>query len=298
MAEDLLWQWNTCCQEDRWPDHCVEAGDVLTDNMDIGRPEFLIEAVIVTAPTERSDIVGKGIEPDIDNMTVVDRDRNAPVKGGAGDAKIFESPFDEIDHFVTATFRHDEIRMVFDILQEFVLIVAHLEEVAFFREDLGLFAAVRAVIAVNELQVGEKCFAAGAVMTAVRRFVDIAFFIDDLEEFLNGFDMVIVGRADELVIVDHESIPEVLEAARAFNDLIHVLFWRHAGSFSGSLDLHAMFVTAGEEKGVNAAHLFVTGCCVGEYCAVCIANVQLGTRVIDRCGDIEGIVAHCLASSG
>ena len=297
VAENLLWQRNAGSEQDRWPDHRVEARDVFADNVHVRWPEFLVETVVVRAPAEGGDIVGEGVEPDVDDVLFVDRHRNAPVEGGAGDAEIFEPALDEVHHFIAAAFRHDEVWMLVDVFQELILVVAHLEEIAFFREYLCFLAAVRAVVTVDQLQIGEKGFAACAVVAAVGRFVDVAFFVDDLEELLHRFDVVVVGSADEFVVVDEERLPEVFKSARPFDDLVDVLFWRHASSFGGALDLHAVLVAAGEKEGVDAAHFFVARSSVGEHRAVGVADVQLGAWIIDRCGNIEGIVAHSFASS-
>ena len=89
--------------------------------------------------------------------------------------------------------------MIFDILQQLVLIFAHFKEIAFFFDYFSWTAAVRAV-AFYQLTLGKESFARGAVMTFVFRFVDIAFIVDGFEDFLYHFHMTRLSGADEIVV--------------------------------------------------------------------------------------------------
>ena len=87
---------------------------------------------MIGAVSQCGNIVGQRVKPYVNDVLVVDWHRNPPVKGGAGDAQIFQPLFDKADHFIAAGCWLDKVGMIFDILQQTILIFAHFKEVAFF----------------------------------------------------------------------------------------------------------------------------------------------------------------------
>ncbi|MDQ9760808.1 hypothetical protein RFZ45_18345, partial [Acinetobacter baumannii] len=79
------------------------------------------------------------------------------------------------------------------------MIVAHLEKVAFLGKNFGFLAAIRAVVTVYELQIGEEGFTRSAIVTGIRGLIDIALFVDFCKELLYRFDMVVIGGTDEFI---------------------------------------------------------------------------------------------------
>lgn len=103
MAEHLLGEGQIQRHEHSGPDDRVESHDFLADEMDIRRPVFLIETIILRAVAKRGDIVGERIHPDVDDMLRVECDRHAPGKRRAGHAQVFQTRLDEVvEHLIAA----------------------------------------------------------------------------------------------------------------------------------------------------------------------------------------------------
>ena len=107
--------------------------------------------------------------------------------------------------------------------------------------------------------------------------------------------MVVVGGADEAVVGDVHQLPQILHAAFAQDDIVHELLGGDAGLPGLLLDLHAVLVGAGEEHDVAAAQALIAGHGVGGDGAVGMADMELGRRIIDRCGNIELFAVTFLA---
>ena len=121
MTIDLLRQWQIKCHEDTRPDDGMETHDFLADKMKIRRPEFLKHLRIIQIADWRQ-IIRQRIKPYVDDMLLINRHRDTPVKRSTGNAEILQPLLDEIDHLIAAGRRLDEIRMVFDILQHLIRI--------------------------------------------------------------------------------------------------------------------------------------------------------------------------------
>ena len=67
-------------QEDR-PVDGVETEDILADDVQVSRPQlFKLLGLVLGVITNRSDIVVQCVQPDVDDMTGVEIDRNTPFK--------------------------------------------------------------------------------------------------------------------------------------------------------------------------------------------------------------------------
>src|SRR5579872_134345 len=63
------------------PVDAMEANDLLTDHVQIGRPVFLkcfLRALVRRSITNGGDIVGKRVQPNVDHVLWIVRHRNAP----------------------------------------------------------------------------------------------------------------------------------------------------------------------------------------------------------------------------
>ena len=103
------------------PNDSMETHDFLTYQMQACRPVFL-EFFRIAAVADTGEIVQQRIEPYIYNMFFIERYRNAPVESCSGNAQVFQTLFDEVNHLIAAADRLDKIRMSFNILQQSVLI--------------------------------------------------------------------------------------------------------------------------------------------------------------------------------
>ena len=104
MAEHLLGQRQIGRHQEGRPIDRVKADDVLADQVDVGRPEAGIVALVV-GKADAGHVGRQRVDPDVHDVARRARHRHAPVEAGARDAQILEAAFDEADHFVAAGFR-------------------------------------------------------------------------------------------------------------------------------------------------------------------------------------------------
>ncbi len=261
----------------------MEADDFLAYQMDIGWPE-LLELLRIIQITNRSQVVGKGIEPYIDNMLVINRHRNTPVKGGTGNAEILHALIDEINHFVATGYWLYKVRIFLDILQQAVCVFANLEEICFLRNLLDSTVAIWAAAIFIQLMLSPVAFAWSAVKASVGTFVNIPLGVNAAEDFLHNLLVTLFRGADKIIIGDIQQLPQVLETS---HDRVYVFNRGNALLLSLLLNLLAVLVTAGKEENILPCQTVEAGYRVGNGGAVSVADVQLGTRVINWGSDIE-----------
>ena len=224
-------------------------------------------------------IVGQRVEPDVDNVTRVKIDRDAPGERGTGNAQVLKAGLQEVvDHLVLAALRLDELRMLLDVLHQAVGVLAHTEEVCFLLGVHARAAAVRAA-AVLELALGPEGLTRLAVFALVRTLVNIALIIQLFEDLLHLFLVHRVGGADELVIGGVHQIPDGLNLT---GNLVNVLLRRDAGCLGLLLNLLTMLVRAGLEINVVTGHALVACDSVGQHDFVGVADVRLRRGIGDR----------------
>ena len=267
-------------QEDR-PVDGVEADDILADQVHISRPELLVVLIVVAVrivAAER-DIVGKRIQPNIDNVTRIKVHRNAPAERGTGNAQVLQTRLEEVVyHLVLAALRLDELGVLLDMLHQAVGVLAHAEEVCFLLGVYARAAAVRAA-AVLQLALGPEGLTRLAVFALVRTLVNIALIIQLFEDLLHLFLVHRVGGADELVIGGVHQIPDGLNLT---GNLVNVLLRRDAGCLGLLLNLLTMLVRAGLEINVVTGHALVACDSVGQHDLVGVADVRLRRGIGDR----------------
>ena len=289
----MLGQGHIHAHQHRGPDDGVEADDLLADEMHIGRPEGLVVAVgiFVVHEAERRRVVEQRVDPDVHDMLGVEVNGDAPLEARAGDAEILQARVNEVvDHLVDAGARQQEVR-VDEQVTHAVRVLGQAEEIGLFLGVHNRAAAVGAA-AVDELALGPKALAGGAVLADILALVDVALFIHLLEDFLDGGNMVVVGGADEAVIADVHQLPQILDALGALDDVIDELLRRNTGLLGLQLDLLAVLVGAGQELDVVALQPLVAGHSVGSDGAVGMADVQLIAGIIDRRCNVEFFLIH------
>jgi len=161
------------------------------------------------------------------------------------------------------------------------------EEVCGLRDLLHRAAAVRAVAA-HQLGLRPEGFTGSAIPALIFAQVDVALVVQGLENVLDRLFMRFIRRPDEPVIGNVEQLPELLDPD---HHVVDVLLRCLAGRFGLALDLLAVFVRPGQEHDVIAAQALVAGHGVRGHGRIGMTDVQLVTRVINRCRDIKGF-AH------
>ena len=241
-------------------------------------------AVVVKLESDTGGVVEQSVDPDVDYVTVVEVDRNAPLERRARHAEVLKSGlYEVVDHLAAARLGLDEVGVLLDIFEQAILIIAHFEEVGFFVRLFDRTTAVGA-FAVDYLRLGEEGFAGDAVPALIRTFVDVALLVQLLEHALNRLFVVVVGCADELVVGRADEIPDLLDLAR---HAVDVGFRRDSGFVRERFDLHAVLVSAGHEEHVLALLTLTARDRVGHDDLVGVADMRLARRVRDRGGYIE-----------
>ncbi len=118
------------------PIDAMEAADFFADEVHVGGPEFgesCLVGGIIGSIAEGGDVVGQGVEPDVDHLLFVAWDRDAPGETGAADGEIFEAAADEGDDFAARGFGLHEAGVGIVKLQQLALEGGELEESNFLR---------------------------------------------------------------------------------------------------------------------------------------------------------------------
>src|SRR6185295_6752098 len=92
------------------------------------------------AESDRGEVVGEGVEPDVHHMSRVVRYRNAPLERRPADAQIFEAGFQKRGHLVPAHAWSDEFRVACVVLPQRLLERRQPEEVALLGDALDRVA--------------------------------------------------------------------------------------------------------------------------------------------------------------
>ena len=124
----------------------METDDVFSDQMQVCRPEFveLFCAFAIAVVADSCDVVCEGVKPYIYNMFRVKVYRDSPFEGCSGHTEILKTRKKEVVHHLVFTrLRLDEIRMCVDVVDQFVCILAHFEEICLFFSRYTWTSAVR-----------------------------------------------------------------------------------------------------------------------------------------------------------
>ena len=111
------------------PVDAVGLQDVLGDEVLRHRPEGPEQLPVRVA--ERAHVVDQGVEPDVGDVLVVEGQRDPPREAGArpGDAEVLQRLAQEGQRLVPVPLRPDEVRVLLDVADQPVLVLAHAEEV-------------------------------------------------------------------------------------------------------------------------------------------------------------------------
>ena len=264
--------------------------DVLSDQMVGGGPPCL-ELRVVRQITDGGDIVDERVEPDVGDIVRVERQFDAPRKARlrTADAEVAEFfATEETERLLAAVLRHDEIRMLFDVVDQPVLILSHLEEVALLLQLFDGAVAIRAA-AVHEILFREIAFIGNAIPTFVGGGVNQIAVVEILQNLLDDGLVALLRRADEIVVRDAETFPKVLKT----NDiLVAMLQRRAAGLLGGALHFLPMFVRSRQEERLLAEQAVVLGEHVGQNGRVGMADVGDVVHIVNGCGDVEVVFVH------
>ena len=90
----------------------MEATDIETDHVEIGRPP-LLELRLVRSEADSRHVVDEGIEPDIHGVPRLSRPRNPPLEiPSARHADVFQAALEPAKHLVAAGVREREVSIL------------------------------------------------------------------------------------------------------------------------------------------------------------------------------------------
>lgn len=145
MTVNLLWQRQIQCHQDSRPDDGMETNDLFTNEVYVSRPVFFEIMIFIVLVAQSVDVVGKSVNPNINNMSWIKVNRNAPAEGGTGNAQILKSWFNEVVYHLVDTAAWLEEVSVFQQILNAVCIFRKTEEVCFLLSIDNRTSAVRAL---------------------------------------------------------------------------------------------------------------------------------------------------------
>ena len=143
-------------------------------------PILLKLAVILLKIAKGGDVVGQGVEPNINHMARGFLNGDAPIKGGAGNAEVIETWLNKvIHHFGLPAFRGNEFR---------ILIVKS-------QQILNVFATAEEISGFGFLFAGPAAFGAKMVLTHDLGIGPIGFFVNAIPAFIGRkINVVVFGK--------------------------------------------------------------------------------------------------------
>ena len=277
----------------RRPIEAMEAGDVLADHVQIGRPPAL-EHGLVGPVADAGDVVHQRVAPDVDDVFVVAGKGDTPFDRRAGDAEVLQAGFEPAEHLVAARLWLDEVRMLVDVLLQPILVARQLEEVVLFRQPLRFQRGVDQAVPVLEVRLSLEGLAGDAVPTLVRALVDVAPGLHLGDEGLHPTHVVGILRPDEAVVADAET---GLDIAVELGHPRCELSGGDALLLGPPPDVLRMLVRPGQKKRLIADQPVIACQRIRPDQLVDEAQVGRGVWIDDRSGDVElthlGLSSRC-----
>ena len=217
-------------------------------------------------------------------MFRVERHLDAPIEGSPRYSQIFQALFHKLNHFITAGFRLNEVRVFIDEFEPLIGVLIHFKEVRFFLNLFYRAATIWAGVVRSQVEFSPERFTWGAIPTFVFSLINITFIIGLLEELLHHLFMAFIRSTDEIVIGNIQMLPQVF---KTIDDTSHIFVRSNALFFSSPLDFLPMFIRTGQEANIIACQTFKPSDGIRHRCAIGMANMQFSTWVVNRCCNIE-----------
>ena len=299
MAEYLLGKRKIQGHKENRPVNSMETDNVLSDQMKVCRPELmkLLRTVSVTVIANTGNVVGQSIQPYISNVLGIKGNRNSPAESSSGNTQILK-PWEKeiVHHLIFSGYWLNKLRMVINILNQSVGILAHTEEISFFFGRLYLPSAV-GTLSVYQLRLRKKGLTGSAVQSLIVSFINISLIIKLLKNLLNLSFVVLIRGADKLVIGRVHQIPNIFNLSCSF---VYKFLRSDSGSLCLLLNLLTVLIGSCLEEHVIALCPFIPGNGISQNCLVGIADMRLtGSVGNSRCNIIwffAAILTHCFPS--
>ena len=295
VSIDALRQFDTGGHEHGGPDDRVEADDVLADDMGVGGPEFLEELAVGVGIADAGDVVRQRVEPDIHDVLGVAWHFDAPVElfARTRNGEVRQAAFDEGHDFIAPMRRLNEVRVLFIVFEQPVLIGGHAEEIGFIFHPLNGRAGGRelfAVFALGELVFAVEGFVAHRVPARIGTQIDVgarrAAFVggDGFPDRLTGLLVAFFDGADEVVVGGVEPFAHGLELRGHF---VGEFLSRDAARLGGLNHLLAVVIDAREEMNVIAVEPLEARDHVGRDQLIGMADMWRAIGIGNGRGDVK-----------
>ena len=171
--------------------------------MHVGGPPRL-KFIFVRAVTRRRDIIQQRIEPDIGHVIGIEGQIDPPAHSRLRprDAQVVERFSQKSEDLVLAVFGLDETGVSVDVIDELLLVLAHLEEIILLLDPLHV-AELAGVL----FLFGDETLFGHRIPAFILVGIDVALVVDVLQHFLHNGLMTVFGGADKVVVPDLEPFP-------------------------------------------------------------------------------------------
>src|SRR5215469_7798231 len=198
--------------------------------------------IFAVTPAQGSYVVGERIPPDIDCMRRVARNRDTPLDRNAAYREILEPAGDERDDFVAASLGLNEVGPRSVELEQGVLHLGKLEEIAFLGDAVQRLFMDRtqrlAGVVVDFLEL----IAIAAVPAVVFALVDVSAVLQRRPKLLDSLLVVRIRGSHPPVVFNAEMGKSLFEL---LNDLVDMPLNGHPTSLGRAFDVDAVLVRAG-----------------------------------------------------
>ena len=262
----------------------MEAEDILADKMQGGGPEVSLGAIL-EGVADGGDVVGKGIEPHVDDVLVVARHGDAPGEGSPRYGQVLESSLlgNKADYLVPSALGSDEVGMPGVEVEQRLRPLRQPEEVRLLLHPLHLGA--RGSLPFDELTLRVEGLVPNRVPALVSAEVDVSLVLELLPE---GFHRLHVSTVCCPYEVVGRAVEAVTESSEHRRDLVRELNRRLLAAGRTLLHLLAVLVRPGQEEHLPAVLAVEPGDGVSGDSRVGVSEVRQAVHVVDWGADEVG----------
>ena len=239
--------------------------------------------VAVCIVSDTGNVVGQRIQPNVSYVLWIEGNRNSPCKGSSGNTQILESRKKEVvHHLVLSAYRLNKFRMVIDMLNQTICILAHFKEVCFFGSLLYRASAVRA-LSVHKLRFCPEAFIRYTVPAFVRTFINVALIVELLKDLLNLLLVIFISGTNKFIMRGIHKVPNTLYLV---GNLVHVFLRCNAFFFGFFFNFLTVFIGSCLEKYIISFLSAETSDCICQHDFIGISYMRLTGCVGNRGGHV------------
>jgi len=175
--------------------------------------------------------------------------------------------------------RKNKLFMTIDVINELLLIFAHLEEIILL---FDLFDIPK--LAGFVLLLGNEAFLGNRIPAFILININVTVVINLLKNLLDDCFVPILRRTDKVIITDFEFLPEF---QKAWCQVITMSLRIHSPLLGGLLDFLSVFIQSGQEKNLIARFTVKSGEHIGKDRGIGMADMRPVVHVINGSRNVE-----------